>query len=146
MRRNDISGNTGTLAAGNVQWMTTGSGIMHQEIPNGNTAGQMHGFQLWANLPTSLEMTAPRYQDVEATEIVDDTEHVCGSLQVYFGGAKALLMGWLLTHFILILVFQRDAMKPLKPTHIITPLPTFFMEQVNLLTLRFQRGYCLRKK
>ncbi len=71
----DSLGNTGTLGAGDVQWMTAGSGIMHQEMPHGNAAGQMHGFQLWANLPSSLKMTAPRYQDVaagEIPEVIDD--------------------------------------------------------------------------
>lgn len=71
----DSLGNTGTLGAGDVQWMTAGSGIMHQEMPAGNQSGQMHGFQLWANLPASLKMTAPRYQDVEARdipEVIDD--------------------------------------------------------------------------
>jgi len=71
----DSLGNTGTLGAGDVQWMTAGSGILHQEMPRGNAHGQMHGFQLWANLPGSLKMTAPRYQDVQATEIpeiIDD--------------------------------------------------------------------------
>ncbi|MCV2880887.1 pirin family protein [Actibacterium sp. XHP0104] len=71
----DSLGNQGTLGAGSVQWMTAGSGIMHQEMPKGNTAGQMHGFQLWANLPSSLKMTAPRYQDIQASdieEIIDD--------------------------------------------------------------------------
>ncbi len=71
----DSLGNTGRLGAGDVQWMTAGSGIMHQEMPQGNATGQMHGFQLWANLPSSLKMTAPRYQDVKATdipEIIDD--------------------------------------------------------------------------
>ncbi len=71
----DSLGNTGTLGAGDVQWMTAGSGILHQEMPRGNAAGQMHGFQLWANLPGSLKMTAPRYQDVQAKdipEIIDD--------------------------------------------------------------------------
>ena len=65
----DSLGNTGTLGAGDVQWMTAGSGIMHQEMPSGNAKGQMHGFQLWANLPGSLKMTTPRYQDVSAGEI-----------------------------------------------------------------------------
>ncbi|GHA60604.1 hypothetical protein GCM10008927_27680 [Amylibacter ulvae] len=65
----DSLGNTGTLGAGDIQWMTSGSGIMHQEMPRGNANGQMHGFQLWANLPSDLKMTAPRYQDVEAKEI-----------------------------------------------------------------------------
>ena len=71
----DSLGNTGDLHAGDVQWMTAGSGILHQEMPQGNASGQMHGFQLWANLPASLKMTAPRYQDVEAKDIptvVDD--------------------------------------------------------------------------
>ena len=55
--------------------MTAGSGILHQEMPKGNANGQMHGFQLWANLPSSLKMTAPRYQDVQGKdipEIIDD--------------------------------------------------------------------------
>ncbi|WP_319516366.1 pirin family protein [uncultured Cohaesibacter sp.] len=71
----DSLGNHGSLGAGDIQWMTAGSGIMHQEMPKGNEKGQMHGFQLWANLPASLKMTAPRYQDVEAKEIpqiIDD--------------------------------------------------------------------------
>ena len=71
----DSLGNTGTLGAGDVQWMTAGSGIMHQEMPNGDFAGQMHGFQLWGNLPGSQKMCAPRYQDVQGKdipEVIDD--------------------------------------------------------------------------
>lgn len=71
----DSLGNTGDLNAGDVQWMTAGSGILHQEMPRGNKTGQMHGFQLWANLPASMKMTAPRYQDVAANDIptvIDD--------------------------------------------------------------------------
>lgn len=71
----DSLGNRGELGAGDVQWMTAGSGIMHQEMPRGNAGGQMHGFQLWANLPASMKMTSPRYQDVEAKDIptiIDD--------------------------------------------------------------------------
>lgn len=71
----DSLGNQGTLGAGDIQWMTAGSGIMHQEMPTANAHGQMHGFQLWANLPSSLKMTSPRYQDVPSTEIpeiIDD--------------------------------------------------------------------------
>ena len=71
----DSLGNKGVLGAGSVQWMTAGSGIMHQEMPRGNARGQMHGFQLWANLPSNLKMTAPRYQDIQAhdiPEIIDD--------------------------------------------------------------------------
>ena len=71
----DSLGNRGSLGAGDVQWMTAGSGIMHQEMPQGDPQGRMHGFQLWANLPASLKMTAPRYQDIAAAdipEVVDD--------------------------------------------------------------------------
>ena len=70
----DSLGNEGKLAAGDVQWMTAGSGIMHQEMPTGNARGQMHGFQLWANLPGSLKMTNPRYQDVQGKEISEITD------------------------------------------------------------------------
>jgi redox-sensitive bicupin YhaK (pirin superfamily) len=71
----DSLGNRGTLRGGDVQWMTAGSGILHQEMPKGNAKGQMHGFQLWANLPGHLKMTKPRYQDVKSAdipEIMDD--------------------------------------------------------------------------
>ncbi len=81
----DSLGNAGTLGAGDVQWMTAGSGIIHQEMPQGDPQGRMHGFQLWANLPSSLKMTSPRYQDVtsgEIPEVVDDdgtrVRVVCG--------------------------------------------------------------------
>ncbi|HZP79329.1 MAG TPA: pirin family protein [Pseudolabrys sp.] len=81
----DSLGNRGTLGAGDVQWMTAGSGIMHQEMPQGDALGRMHGFQLWANLPSSLKMTAPRYQDIKGDaipEVVDDdgtrVRVVCG--------------------------------------------------------------------
>ena len=81
----DSLGNRGSLGAGDVQWMTAGSGIMHQEMPQGDAQGRMHGFQLWANLPSSLKMTRPRYQDIGAgdiPEIVDDdgtaVRVVCG--------------------------------------------------------------------
>ena len=81
----DSLGNTGTLGAGDVQWMTAGRGIMHQEMPRGDRQGRMHGFQLWANLPSDLKMTDPRYQDVESTaipEVVEDdgtcVRVVCG--------------------------------------------------------------------
>jgi len=67
----DSLGNKGRMGPGDVQWMTAGSGILHQEMPEGDAQGRMHGFQLWANLPSSLKMTAPRYQDIPAIEIPD---------------------------------------------------------------------------
>ncbi|PSL20911.1 pirin family protein [Shimia abyssi] len=70
----DSLGNTGNLGAGDVQWMTAGSGILHQEMPTPDPQGVNHGFQLWANLPGALKMTDPRYQDVEAREIPEITD------------------------------------------------------------------------
>jgi quercetin 2,3-dioxygenase len=87
----DSMGNSGTITTGDVQWMTAGRGIIHQEMPHGNEAGQMHGFQLWANLPKILKMTEPRYQEVHSGEIPEITDDdgtkvriVCGS----FWGAR----------------------------------------------------------
>jgi redox-sensitive bicupin YhaK (pirin superfamily) len=65
----DSMGNRGSIGAGDIQWMTAGSGIIHQEMPRGDAQGRMHGFQLWANLPSSLKMTNPHYQEVKAAEI-----------------------------------------------------------------------------
>jgi redox-sensitive bicupin YhaK (pirin superfamily) len=65
----DSIGNRGVISAGDIQWMTAGSGIIHQEMPQGDAAGRMYGFQLWANLPAALKMTAPRYQGVLAADV-----------------------------------------------------------------------------
>jgi len=92
----DSMGNKGAIAAGDVQWMTAGKGIIHQEMPKGDPAGRMHGFQLWANLPASLKMTDPRYQEVKAPDIPVITDDdgtqvrlVCGS----FWGKKGPVDG-----------------------------------------------------
>ena len=84
----DSMGNRGSITSGDVQWMTAGSGIIHQEMPKGDEAGRMHGFQLWANLPSSLKMTSPRYQEVKAGDIPEVTDDdgtrvriVCGSFR-----------------------------------------------------------------
>lgn len=65
----DSLGNSGVIGAGDVQWMTAGRGILHQEMPRGNAHGAMLGFQLWANLPASHKMMPPRYRDVRAEDI-----------------------------------------------------------------------------
>lgn len=65
----DSMGNRGNISAGDIQWMTAGSGIIHQEMPKGNSKGQMLGFQLWANLPAHSKMMAPRYRGVKKNEI-----------------------------------------------------------------------------
>jgi redox-sensitive bicupin YhaK (pirin superfamily) len=92
----DSLGNKGKLTAGDVQWMTAGSGILHQEMPKGDTQGRMHGFQLWANLPSSLKMTHPRYQDIPSAtipEVIDDdgthVRIICGE----FWGKKGPVEG-----------------------------------------------------
>ena len=92
----DSLGNKGRMTAGDVQWMTAGSGILHQEMPKGDSAGRMHGFQLWANLPAALKMTAPRYQDIPAAAIPEVTEDdgtrariICGE----FWGKKGPVEG-----------------------------------------------------
>jgi redox-sensitive bicupin YhaK (pirin superfamily) len=92
----DSMGNRGTIGAGDIQWMTAGSGIIHQEMPKGDDAGRMHGFQLWANLPSALKMTPPRYQEVKSPEIPEVTDDdgtqiriVCGS----FWGKKGPVDG-----------------------------------------------------
>jgi quercetin 2,3-dioxygenase len=92
----DSIGNKGTIGPGDVQWMTAGSGIVHQEMPKGDAQGRMHGFQLWANLPASLKMTAPRYQELKAADIPlvtdeDGTQFrvICGSWR----GRKSPIVG-----------------------------------------------------
>ncbi len=70
----DSLGNRGKMTAGDVQWMTAGSGILHQEMPKGDSQGRMQGFQLWANLPSSLKMTHPRYQDIPSSAIPEVTD------------------------------------------------------------------------
>jgi quercetin 2,3-dioxygenase len=92
----DSLGNRGKLGAGDVQWMTAGSGILHQEMPQGDRQGRMHGFQLWANLPAALKMTAPRYQDIPAAEvpvITDDDGTVVRVVSGDFWGKRGPVDG-----------------------------------------------------
>lgn len=81
----DSLGNAGALGAGDVQWMTAGRGILHQEMPQGDADGRMHGFQLWANLPASLKMTAPRYQDVQSKDVAEVTDDDGTKVRVIIG-------------------------------------------------------------
>jgi redox-sensitive bicupin YhaK (pirin superfamily) len=96
VKHGDSLGNRGEMTAGDIQWMTAGSGILHQEMPKGDAQGRMHGFQLWANLPSSLKMTAPRYQDIPSSAIPDVTDDdgtrvriICGE----FWGKKGPVEG-----------------------------------------------------
>jgi redox-sensitive bicupin YhaK (pirin superfamily) len=69
VEHSDSMGNTGVISSGDVQWMTAGSGIIHQEMPKGDASGFLWGFQLWANLPSSHKMMRPRYRGLTAEEI-----------------------------------------------------------------------------
>ena len=92
----DSLGNRGSLGAGDIQWMTAGSGILHQEMPKGDRDGRMHGFQLWANLPSSMKMTEPRYQDIGANdvpEVVDDDGTSVRIVVGYFWGQTGPVEG-----------------------------------------------------
>jgi quercetin 2,3-dioxygenase len=92
----DSLGNRGSLRAGDVQWMTAGRGILHQEMPKGDPHGRMHGFQLWANLPSAVKMTAPRYQDIHAgdiPEVHDDDGTVARVICGDFWGKKGPVEG-----------------------------------------------------
>src|SRR5258708_5929998 len=92
----DSMGNHGAIAAGDIQWMTAGGGNIHQEKPQGDPTGRMHGVQVWGNLPAALKMTAPRYQEVKAADIPVVTDDdgtqvriICGS----FWGTKGPVDG-----------------------------------------------------
>ncbi len=86
VKHEDSLGNSGTIGSGDVQWMSAGSGIIHQEMPN-RSNGMMMGFQLWANLPSSSKMMHPRYQDIKSSEIPEVVKEggarvriICGKL------------------------------------------------------------------
>jgi redox-sensitive bicupin YhaK (pirin superfamily) len=94
----DSMGNQGVISAGDVQWMTAGNGIIHQEMPRGNEQGAMYGFQLWANLPASHKMMAPRYQEVKSSQIPEvDLESgarvrvVCGQVNGVQGPVRDII-------------------------------------------------------
>jgi quercetin 2,3-dioxygenase len=81
----DSMGNEGVISAGDVQWMTAGSGIIHQEMPQGNDQGAMYGFQLWANLPAAQKMMDPRYRGLTAAEIPEVTDAGGNQIKVICG-------------------------------------------------------------
>jgi redox-sensitive bicupin YhaK (pirin superfamily) len=81
----DSMGNKGIIRSGNVQWMTAGSGVIHQEMPKGQKDGLMWGFQLWANLPASHKMMPPRYRDVKSSQIPEITAGTGTRMKVICG-------------------------------------------------------------
>lgn len=92
----DSIGNSGVITPGDVQWMTAGRGIFHQEMPAGDENGRMHGFQLWANLPAALKMTEPRYQEIKSAdipELIDDDGTRARLIVGEFWGARGPVEG-----------------------------------------------------
>jgi redox-sensitive bicupin YhaK (pirin superfamily) len=81
----DSLGNKGVISSGDVQWMTAGSGIIHQEMPKGDARGSMHGFQLWANLPRARKMMAPRYRGLTSADIPEVTRENGARIKVIAG-------------------------------------------------------------
>jgi quercetin 2,3-dioxygenase len=81
----DSMGNRGVIAAGDLQWMSAGSGIIHQEMPKGEASGAMYGFQLWANLPAANKMSEPRYRGIAADEIPQLTDAGGASVKIIAG-------------------------------------------------------------
>lgn len=89
VRHRDSLGNAGNIGAGDVQWMTAGGGIMHEEMP-GADRGQMAGFQLWVNLPARLKMTRPRYQEIAAGQIPEIERKNGTKIRVIAGTADGI--------------------------------------------------------
>jgi quercetin 2,3-dioxygenase len=95
----DSMGNSGVISSGDTQWMTAGSGIIHQEMPRGDSLGRMEGFQLWANLPKSHKMMAPRYRDIKRSQVPNITlkngvkiKVICGTVEEYSGPVKDVVI------------------------------------------------------
>ena len=95
----DSLGNKGIIDSGDIQWMTAGSGIIHQEMPKGDTHGVMEGFQLWANLPASEKMRAPRYRDIKSNQIPVITLNngtrikiICGTINNVHGPVRDIII------------------------------------------------------
>ncbi|HAA03458.1 MAG TPA: hypothetical protein DCE18_08820 [Syntrophobacteraceae bacterium] len=95
----DSMGNQGLISAGDVQWMTAGSGIIHQEMPKGDNSGLLWGFQLWANLPSSHKMMTPRYRDVKRAQIPEiafesgaRVKIICGEVNGVAGPVRDIII------------------------------------------------------
>jgi len=86
----DSMGNKGVIKSGDVQWMTAGSGVIHQEMPKGDKQGRMSGFQLWANLPASHKMMDPRYRDVKSSQIPEVSLENGSTVKIICGDVKGV--------------------------------------------------------
>jgi redox-sensitive bicupin YhaK (pirin superfamily) len=120
----DSIGNKGIIGPGDVQWMTAGSGILHQEMPAGDKKGRMGGFQLWVNLPASHKMTEPNYQEITSSEIPELVldngtviRIICGKIKNTEGAVKKVIVE---TEYLDITVPKNTQyIHPTKPEHIV---------------------------
>jgi quercetin 2,3-dioxygenase len=99
VQHGDNMGNKGVISAGDMQWMTAGSGIIHQEMPKGDSEGRLEGFQLWANLPKSHKMMDPRYRDIKCAEVPEITlengvriKLIAGRINEHEGPVKGIII------------------------------------------------------
>ena len=95
----DSMGNKGVISSGDTQWMTAGSGIIHQEMPRGDYEGRMEGFQLWANLPSSHKMMEPRYRDIKSAQVPEvalengaKIKVICGRVGEHEGPVRGIII------------------------------------------------------
>ena len=142
----DSLGNKGRMTAGDVQWMTAGSGILHQEMPKGDERGRMHGFQLWANLPAALKMTDPRYQDIPSSAIPEVTEDdgtrariICGEFWGKTGPVEGVAAGqYRSTRVTSTFAFRRSSASAsrLRPRAMHSPTSLLARERSAMLRLR----------
>ncbi len=92
-------GNKGVISSGDTQWMTAGSGIIHQEMPHGDNEGSMEGFQLWANLPKSHKMMEPRDRDIKKSQVPEFSlengvkiKVICGKVGKFEGPVRGIII------------------------------------------------------
>jgi len=99
VKHGDSMGNKGVISSGDTQWMTAGSGIIHQEMPHGDNEGSMEGFQLWANLPKSHKMMEPRYRDIKKSQVPEVSlengvkiKVICGKVGKFEGPVRGIII------------------------------------------------------
>jgi redox-sensitive bicupin YhaK (pirin superfamily) len=132
--------NEGSIDSGDVQWMTAGSGIIHQEMPQGDASGRMEGFQLWANLPAAEKMMPPRYRDVKSKNIPTITldnkvkiKIICGTVNNVRGPVQGIMI-------------DPEYLDVAVPAHTVYQHPTKPGHRVFAYVIAGQGYFCKEKK
>jgi redox-sensitive bicupin YhaK (pirin superfamily) len=140
VEHSDSLGNKGIIDSGDVQWMTAGSGIIHQEMPKGDTSGKMEGFQLWANLPATEKMMSPRYRDVSSSDIPLTTlengvqvKIICGTVNNVRGPVQDIMI-------------DPEYLDVTIPAHTVYEHPTKPGHTVFAYVIAGQGYFCMEKK